>query len=124
MPRLVVIDDNFLARELVAGFLRDAEYEVLTAATGVDGLRAAQSFSPDLILTDIVMPEMDGLEFIRALRAGGSKVPVVAMSAGGMLSAKGIFEAAKSLGVSEILVKPFGEERLYRAVAHGLAELG
>jgi CheY-like chemotaxis protein len=116
MAKSLVIDDSALVREVIADLLRDFGYTVVTADNGKTGLEAALSEAPDLILTDILMPEMDGLELIRAVRANSKNVCIVAMSGGGRVPRDSLFQAAASLGASEILPKPFAGEDLLRVV--------
>ena len=116
MAKILVIDDSALVRNVIADFLRDCGHTVLTAENGKSGLEAARSESPDLILTDILMPEMDGLELIRAVRANSSNICIVAMSGGGNVPQDSLFQAAASFGASEVLAKPFTAENLLRVI--------
>ena len=81
-PLLLVIDDNADIRSLVAALL-DTEYDIITAADGREGLRAASRYVPDIIICDVMMPVMDGMECCRALKAelGTSHIPVLMLTA-------------------------------------------
>jgi two-component system OmpR family response regulator len=73
---LLVVDDEDTIRELLCGSLRFAGYEVATAGSGAEALRAAASVRPDLMLLDVMMPGGDGLEVVRRMRsAGGPELP-------------------------------------------------
>ena len=68
MPRILVIDDNAAIRELLRLVLEDEGYEVIEAADGAEGLQRYQATPTDLVITDLKMPGMDGLELLMALR--------------------------------------------------------
>src|ERR1700689_3777480 len=79
--RLLVVDDEPTILELLSGSLRLAGFEVVTAASGDDAVRAAASSRPDLVLLDVMMPDGDGFEALRRIRSGGSEVPVIFLTA-------------------------------------------
>jgi len=78
---LAVDDSNLSRRRFVAAPLRQAGYEVLEAANGEEGLEAVAEHQPDIIISDLLMPVMDGFEFISALRVKGITTPVIVASA-------------------------------------------
>src|SRR6185436_10328996 len=80
MPRILVIDDDALMRKLVDKVLTATGHEVFQAGNGKEGLKQHRADPVDLIITDIFMPEMEGLEFIRTLLKKNPEVPVIAMS--------------------------------------------
>ena len=73
--RVLVVDDEATIRDLLSGSLRLAGFEVMTAASGAEAVRAAASSRPDLILLDVMMPDGDGFEVARRLRAGFAASP-------------------------------------------------
>jgi two-component system OmpR family response regulator len=79
--RLLVVDDEPTIRELLSGSLRLAGFEVTTAASGAEAVRAAASRRPDLVLLDVMMPDGDGFEALRRIRSGGADVPVIFLTA-------------------------------------------
>ena len=79
--RLLVVDDEATILELLSGSLRLAGFEVVTAASGAEAVRAAASSRPDLVLLDVMMPDGDGFETLRRIRSGGSEVPVIFLTA-------------------------------------------
>jgi two-component system, OmpR family, response regulator len=82
VPRLLVVDDEDTIRELLCGSLRFAGYEVASAGSGAEALRASISGRPDLVLLDVRMPDGDGFEVARRMRAAGSpEVPVIFLTA-------------------------------------------
>jgi two-component system, OmpR family, response regulator len=102
--RLLVVDDEPTILELLSGSLRFAGFDVLTAATGADALRAAAAARPDLILLDVMMPDGNGFEVVRQMRAGGSQVPVIFLTA---RNAVGERVAGLTLGGDDYVTKPF-----------------
>lgn len=81
--RVLVVDDSETAREIYGGFLRHAGYEVLEAADGPSGLELAESAAPDVVILDVVLPKVDGLEVMRRIResAWGTDLPIICVSA-------------------------------------------
>ena len=79
--RLLVVDDEATILELLSGSLRLAGFEVTTAASGAEAVRAAASSRPDLVLLDVMMPDGDGFEVLRRIRSGGAEVPVIFLTA-------------------------------------------
>src|SRR5947208_5482697 len=110
VARILVMDDDGTLRGAIRVALEAAGYEVMEAADGHAGLRLHREQGADLVLVDIFMPERDGLEVIRALRAEQAKPTIVAMSGGGRTGQIEVLEAAAALGASRTLVKPFRSE--------------
>jgi two-component system OmpR family response regulator len=79
--RLLVVDDEKTILELLSGSLRLAGFEVTTAASGTEAVRAAASRRPDLVLLDVMMPDGDGFEALRRMRSAGIEVPVIFLTA-------------------------------------------
>jgi two-component system OmpR family response regulator len=79
--RLLVVDDEATIRELLSGSLRLAGFEVMTAASGAEAVRAAASGRPDLVLLDVLMPDGGGFEALRRIRSGGAEIPVIFLTA-------------------------------------------
>ena len=102
--RLLLIEDSATLRDAVAQFLREAGYLVDCAATGDEGLWAAESGEHDLILLDLMLPEIDGMEILRRLRAKDNPVHIIVISARDGLEDR--LEALDA-GADDYLVKPF-----------------
>lgn len=83
MSRILVVDDSMMDQELVASLLAEAGHECMRASNGREALDLVASRAPELIVTDLQMPEMGGLELVQAVRARHPKVPVVLMTAHG-----------------------------------------
>jgi len=82
MKKIVVIDDDMQCNQLVCRFLKNSGYEVSSAVNGAEGLKMFRKEIPDLVITDLYMPEKDGLETIMELRRTNQKVRILAMSGG------------------------------------------
>ena len=102
--RLLVVDDEATIRELLAGSLRFAGYEVATAASGTEAVRAAAAARPDLILLDVMMPDGDGFETVRRLRDANQDVPVIFLTARDEVSDR---VNGFALGADDYVTKPF-----------------
>src|ERR1035438_2597909 len=101
--RLLVVEDEEMILELLAGSLRFAGFEVTTAASGAEALRAVAASRPDLMLLDVMMPDGDGFEVVRRMRSSGPDVPVIFLSA-----RDGVREriAGLALGGDDYVTKP------------------
>lgn len=119
MATILVIDDQEPIRVLLRQVLEGAGYEVLEASNGRRGLEVYRERSADLIITDIVMPEMDGLELLLELTRSFLNVKVIAMSGG--LASEGSLNVAKLLGARQTFQKPLEMGELLRAVRYDLA---
>src|SRR6476646_1914036 len=107
-PRILVVDDEpQLIRVLRTG-LKSRGYDVLAAEDGQSGFKLFQDWKPDLVITDLEMPNMDGLELCRRLRAI-SQVPIIILSAKGEERIK---VEALDIGADDFVTKPFGIDEL------------
>jgi CheY-like chemotaxis protein len=120
MARVLVVDDDVHARMVTRAILEHAGIEVVEAADGAAGLRAYRDASPDLVVCDLFMPEVDGLELIRQLRRESPGVKVIAISAGGFDGTVDLLAVARRLGATAVLPKPFSPQALVQAVEQAL----
>ena len=120
MARILIIDDDPDLRAVLAQMLRLAGYEVALAANGREGLERALKQPADLVLTDIYMPEQEGLETILELRRRFPQLPVLAMS--GRAAAGTMLGIAQRLGAIAVLQKPFSSDELLTLVSRSLAK--
>ena len=107
--RLLVVDDEATILELLSGSLRLAGFEVVTAASGGEAVRAAVSSRPDLVLLDVMMPDGDGFDALRRIRSGGSEVPVIFLTARDEVSDR---VRGFTVGGDDYVTKPFSLEEL------------
>jgi two-component system OmpR family response regulator len=107
--RLLVVDDEATILELLSGSLRLAGFEVVTAASGGEAVRAAASSRPDLVLLDVMMPDGDGFEALRRIRSGGSEVPVIFLTARDEVPDR---VRGFTVGGDDYVTKPFSLEEL------------
>ena len=115
MATILLIDDEAEVRMLFQIVLEGAGYHVLTAESGPDGLRLLQHKEVDLILVDIFMPEMDGLEIIQLLHKSRPACKIIAMS--GDSWEWNYLDTAKHLGAHNTLKKPLNPQELLEAVS-------
>jgi CheY-like chemotaxis protein len=104
--KVLVIDDESAFREFVAEVLRDAGYETIEAQNCGEALSLARRNKLIAVITDLVMPEMTGAEFMTRLRSGGSDVPIIAMT-GHPMGDSVLAESEKSVRADVVLYKPF-----------------
>src|ERR1700727_2245895 len=102
--RLLVVEDEPTILELLSGSLRFAGFDVVTAATGAEAIRAAVRARPDLVLLDVMMPDGDGFDVVRQIRSGGPRVPVIFLTARGTVHDR---VAGLTLGGDDYVTKPF-----------------
>lgn len=115
MARILLIDDEDLVRATLRYALERAGHSVVEAGNGREGIAILDRGGIDLMVTDIVMPEMEGIETIRTVRREHPEVKIVAMS-GVAVVAVDFLELAGRLGADEILRKPFSAKTLTDAV--------
>ncbi|MGH9158419.1 MAG: response regulator transcription factor, partial [Vicinamibacteraceae bacterium] len=107
-PRILLVDDEVAIQRAVAPLLRARGYDVFVAATGNDAIRMLAEHTPDLVVLDLGLPDLDGTEVCRRIRAG-AKTPIIVLSARGAEADK---VNALDLGADDYVTKPFGPEEL------------
>lgn len=122
MAQILVIEDDEQFREMLVKMLTLDTHRVTVAHDGEEGLRLCRQVRPDLIITDILMPQMDGIEMIMELARQGGSTPVIAISGGRRsISAEFNLESASLMGVKAALAKPFTRADLRQAIDQALA---
>ncbi|MGH7256129.1 MAG: response regulator [Nitrospirales bacterium] len=106
MARILIIDDDEPLRRMLARALAREGFEVLVAADGQEGVRLHRAHSADLIITDILMPDQEGLETIAQLRRDSPAVKIIAISGAGDHLGLDVLEVAKRLGAATAIRKP------------------
>jgi CheY-like chemotaxis protein len=122
MPTLLIIEDDHHILLMIKRMLEPLGYEIKLASDGNEGLEMFHKFEVDLVITDIIMPEKEGLEIIREMRRERPNLQIIAMSGGGKISADNYLETAKIFGAAKILEKPFSRKQMVSAVQHLLGE--
>jgi DNA-binding response OmpR family regulator len=116
VARILIIDDEDQPRRMLQQVLIRAGYEVVEARDGNQGLQLFRVSQTDLIITDILMPEKEGLETIIDLRREFPAVKIIAISGGGRTGHLNFLEVAKRLGAQRTLQKPFELQEMLAAV--------
>lgn len=111
MPRILLIEDNEMNRDMLSRRLKRRGYEVVSAVDGASGLDLAQSADPDLILMDMSLPVMDGWEATRRIKAAEAtrSIPIIALTAHAMATDE---QRAREAGCDDFDTKPVDIERL------------
>ncbi|NQV55640.1 MAG: response regulator [Rhodospirillales bacterium] len=112
MPRVLVIDDDKEIRTIFQNMLRELGFDVAVAANGLKGLEKQRALPADILITDILMPEQDGIETIIEFSKEFPDTKIVAMSGGGRTRNMDFLDLAKQLGADAILAKPFTFKQL------------
>jgi len=124
MAKILVMDDDSLVRNAAVQMLTRMGHEVVSAVDGKEGLARFQEQPFDLVLTDIVMPEREGLETIQAIRKINRTIPVIAISGGTSdMSPEILLKVAQHLGAQRLISKPFSLSHL-KAVVDEMLPLG
>jgi len=119
--RLLVVEDERTILELLSGSLRFAGFEVMTAASGAEALRAVAASRRDLVLLDIMMPDGDGFEVMRRMRSSGPDVPVIFLTARDGVSDR---VAGLALGGDDDITKPFSLDEVLERIRAVLRRTG
>ena len=120
---ILVVDDDDSNRLLLRKFLERDGHTVIEAANGVQGLKVFDALSPDIVFTDIVMPVMEGLSFVRELRNKDQRTPVIVMTSDIHGRAKEFFELSSQLGATYALEKPITKEKLEEALNQAIEHI-
>lgn len=112
---VLAVDDSLTIRAMITSVLSKAGFEVHTAEDGCDGLEVLHNLEPDVIITDINMPNMDGFEFMESVRQGKTHraTPILVLTTESKPEMKA---RAKSVGASGWIIKPFNEAKLISAL--------
>lgn len=117
MARILIIDDEPQVRTMLRKILEYEGYEVVDAKDGKDGLNLFRNRPIDLVITDLIMPEKDGLQTIKELRQIVPGIRIIAISGGGRFDPRDFLKVAKTFGAHRAFSKPVENNRLLRAIA-------
>jgi DNA-binding NtrC family response regulator len=122
MARILIIDDEPQIRSMLRLMLERVGYEVMEAADGMEGIRQYRDNPADVIITDLIMPNKDGIGMIIELKKEFPQIKIIAMSGGGVNRPEGYLDGAKKLGASRTLTKPIDRDEMMSAVKETLKE--
>ena len=122
MARILIIDDEPQIRSMLRLMLERVGYEVAEAPDGIEGIRRYRENPADLIITDLIMPNKDGIGMIIDLKKEFPKVKIIAMSGGGVNRPEGYLDGAKKLGAACTLTKPIDRDEMLKAVKETLKD--
>jgi DNA-binding NtrC family response regulator len=121
MTKILVIDDDVIVRKTIIRLLEDSGYKVLSAEDGVRGMAAFRSEQPDLVITDIIMPQQEGIQTIIEMRKAKPDAKIIAISGSGRFGNADFLKMARSLGAMDVVSKPFDADELLTIVENCLA---
>jgi len=123
MAKILVIDDEPSILLMIKKMLEKAGHEVEMALNGKEGMQIFENNKADLLITDIIMPEKEGLETIVEMRKKYPDLKIIAISGGGRISADGYLQGAKLLGANMVFQKPLIQKEFLEAVSFLLKDL-
>lgn len=113
---ILIIDDEESITYMLKRLFERKGYNVLTACDGIEGIRTFKNNPIDLVITDIIMPEKEGVEVIFELQRANAKCKIIAVSGGGYLNPQDYLSTAEEIGVSATFSKPFDTQALLAKV--------
>lgn len=116
MSKILIIDDEPYILLMLKKMLEKAGYEDDLAANGREGMALFNRDSADLVITDIIMPDKEGLELILEMKKQSPGLKIIAMSGGGRISPESYLECAKHFGAEKVFQKPFKQKEIVSAV--------
>ena len=116
MAKILIIDDEELVRSTIRKMLENVGHEIREAGSGIDGIRMFKEQPADVVITDIIMPDQEGIDTIIQLRSVDPDVKIIAVSGGGRVDAKDYLAYARKFGASFALEKPFERKDIVDAV--------
>ncbi len=122
MSKILVLDDEPSILLMIKKMLEKAGHEVDIALNGKEGMRIFEKNKPDLVISDIIMPEKEGLETIFELRRMYPDLKIIAISGGGRIGPDGYLPGAKLLGANMVFQKPLDQKEFVNAVGQLLGE--
>ena len=121
MQKILVIDDNVVVRNTIVQLLEGEGYQVVSAEDGRRGLSVFRAERPDLVITDIIMPEKEGIETIRDIREVSPNAKIIAISGGGRIGNTDFLRIARQLGASDVIAKPLDPDHFISIIRERLA---
>ncbi len=122
MARILLINDEELVRATLRKILETAGHDVVDAADGREGLERYRENPADVVITDIIMPQMEGIEMILMLKQEYPDAKIIAISGGGEIDKRTLLTWAAKIGAQDVLAKPFKSKEIVDAVRRVLVE--
>jgi len=116
MKQILIIDDEPLIGSMLKKAFEREGFNVIVASNGKEGMKLYKEKPPDLVITDLIMPEKEGIEIIMELRKEDPNLPIIAMSGGGLNAPDSYLNTANALGANAIFSKPIKIEELLNIV--------
>ncbi len=116
MHTILIVDDEPQVRKILKSLLERNDYTVFEAIDGKQGVDLYKKHDPDLIITDLIMPEKEGLEFIREIKAIDSNAKIIAISGGGITDPKMYLDLASKFGAVQAFTKPVDNKILISTI--------
>jgi len=116
--KILVIDDDHMVRYALSKILQRNGYDVITASDGKRGMALLRDELPEVVITDIIMPEQEGIETVGLIKREHPQTKIIAISGGGRIRNVDFLEMARSLGADEVIAKPFEAEELLSRLRH------
>ena len=121
MSAILIVDDDTSVLDVMSEMLRLEGHQVTVAENGEQAVSCVSRDEFDLVITDLIMPEKEGLETIADIRRQYAEIPIIAISGGGRLGPNDYLETARFIGANATLAKPFARTELIKAVDSLLA---
>ena len=121
MARVLIVDDDFQVREMLTIMLKRAGHEVAEAGNGNEAIQVCRDKAIDLVITDIIMPDKEGIETIVELRRDYPDIKIFAISGGGRVSPENYLKLAEKIGALKTFAKPFSKNQILSAIDEALA---
>lgn len=116
MPKILIIDDEDQVRKMLKQLLESNSYDTVEARNGIEGLELFKTAIPDLVLTDLIMPEKEGLETIREMKKLNPGTKIIAISGGGINKPDMYLDLASKLGAQHVFSKPVKNQELLSVI--------
>ena len=120
MAQIIVADDDKVTRVMIRAVLEADGHDLLEAQNGLECLRLLQTCSPDIIIMDVFMPQMSGLEAVAAIRAKDKNIKIIGMSGGGEHGKTPYLNAILDSGANMVVAKPIPSDQLKKLIAEVL----
>ncbi len=116
MARVLIVDDDMQVRDMLTQMLKRAGHDVAEAGNGNEAIQYCQKNQTDLVITDIIMPDKEGIETIVELRRDFPDIKVFAISGGGRVSPNNYLKLAEKIGALKTFTKPFSKAEILSAI--------